>query len=831
MRKKRVLSLMTAAVMAVPCVCIPSVSAIGSDSYYVGEEGDDYEEPVYYIPDFPQEILDEFGIDWTGLASNRFVEDFDMYMYGHHAKLEHDGGYAMYQHQSFVNTIGGVYYWHDCDSFRMSDTMDFSLPEYVDELDLKIELDTANCVLKEGELKTGVLLELNSGSDELFIVENYTSVTDFSDYEKIGSYTSDDKTYELYKAVSDEDAPGRYYAVNTAGTIKPVSQGYPENMTAYYSLAVHLSNLKELTGTENVLDKYGALAEGKGGSGQFFFTGNTASKYFMLPEEKLLYDENGEPAAYDIRLEKNLDGYRYSLQTADSGMPADELKDGRYQYTQNENNSFIIPKGNGTLHAEVSEGMRSGVSTGKEYDGNTPLIDKDYSIDYEYAITDDTNCISVSAWTLEPHVKISFAEDSQSEYLDPRGYLGTVELDDEIYELYNENTVSYDNEPCFVSAPDQYLFIHKNKSGAENDTDVKKGSFPISALVRSAEGLGIKSGNLCRISLNTDVFNKGYEFDVLKNEITEEEFTGTEKYNVRKYVDVVRKTDLTRGEKSFYTGRKGYMHVYDDGSFSAGVDEGATYFISEVDREYGNKCILDTDNSVIADYKLEDNLEGGHQIGYEFECAYNQSGYERYLYHIIEKSEDYACLWDIISSANGLMRSPSSSIEYVKTYTAGGHEYDLYVDENDNFGRWGNYTYRPFIIIRKDQDDSETLEGSIDLYEHISQIDEELLGKLDVRRVAFEVETSNAKGNVEVLKNDITFGGKRAVGDFNSDRRIDSLDVVEAKQMLLKHNADEAVPEYMDTNHSGSFEIADVLLLQSFVLGKVKTFVPAQNAE
>ena len=63
-------------------------------------------------------------------------------------------------------------------------------------------------------------------------------------------------------------------------------------------------------------------------------------------------------------------------------------------------------------------------------------------------------------------------------------------------------------------------------------------------------------------------------------------------------------------------------------------------------------------------------------------------------------------------------------------------------------------------------------------------------------------------------------------GDFNNDRIINTLDIIPARQALISVTSDEnaEVKEYMDINKSGRFDVADIVMLQSFVIGKIKQF-------
>ena len=115
MNFKRMISAVSAAVMAVSCTYIPSLSSVVAEEDY--EE--DYEYDPIFVPDFPQEVLDEFMIDWTGLGCNRNVENIEYDSSKSHNKFWYDGGYAMYANQSYIESFCYIAHWHDCKDFIM----------------------------------------------------------------------------------------------------------------------------------------------------------------------------------------------------------------------------------------------------------------------------------------------------------------------------------------------------------------------------------------------------------------------------------------------------------------------------------------------------------------------------------------------------------------------------------------------------------------------------------------------------------------------------------------------------------------------------------------
>ncbi|WP_028516603.1 dockerin type I repeat-containing protein [Ruminococcus flavefaciens] len=844
MKLKRILSALTAAAIAVPCMCIPSVSAISSQNSSTAT----HEEPLTYIPDFPEEILKEFDINWTGLASNVFCDNTTFATDFSYNEFLYDGGYALYCTQSFGNYLGYVFRWHDCNSYKAYQSADFPLSDYTENMNLRLNLHLDTEIKESGDFYLGPLLELNDEQDELFIIEQFSAESVFPQNELIGSYTADGKEYDLYKQERSfkDISPMRYYAVNKGGLRNEVAPD--EHPHEEYSLSVseHLTNLKSIAGTDIRLNKYGILCEGNGGIGFGFYNASLSNDFYPLPEEKLSFNENGDPVTYQNELMKNLDGYRYSLQTSDSGYPYTQDEVGRYHITSHENNSFITPKRNGTLSATVSDGIFGTVSSGKEFDGKTPLLAKDYRLDYEYSVKksepteiaddeeevyDSSPAAAASVWTIEPYVKLNYQESTNIDK-ECIHYFGTVETDGEIYDIYQTDVYEMDMEPLgFDDKQDfnSYLFVHVNKE--ENiSKEVKKGSFPITKLVKAAKAYGIEVGNIARIDLNIHLRGE-YTMDILKNDITVNEFSPTEPDNNSSiYVDVSKSSNVVKIDPyTFKAITTGYMYGYENGCFSAysnGSHEAE--YTAGIQKSNDGRHRLDPDKVTKAYYKIEKEFNECYQVNYKITSEYN-SIYK--TINIIENSKNYAIEWNLGSYMVGMLRSPEEPApELIKTYTSGGHTYDLYKESVAYSGCFNTNYYDTYVSVRQDQEEGDVLEGCIDFQDHLNKIEEGIIDKLNVSSISLEVSAVNEIGSVKALKNDIFFDTLDVpwtiVGDFNDDLCVDSLDVVAAKKALLSEKSEENsyYPAYKDINRNGTFDIADIVMLQEYVLGKIKSF-------
>ena len=107
--------------------------------------------------------------------------------------------------------------------------------------------------------------------------------------------------------------------------------------------------------------------------------------------------------------------------------------------------------------------------------------------------------------------------------------------------------------------------------------------------------------------------------------------------------------------------------------------------------------------------------------------------------------------------------------------------------------------------------------------EHIKQIDEIAGKSFNISTAGLFITETN--GSVEVLKNEISNPLRDEpeiiAGDINLDCCIDSFDVICAKKALIKGDEPN---KNLDVNKNGTFEVADVVMLQSYVLGKISDF-------
>ena len=741
MKLKKMLSTLSAAAMALSCACIPPASTL-VPSAFAEEEN---EEMPIFIPDFPQDVLDEFGINWTGLGANQFIENTELDYGSCHHSFSYDGGYAMYSDQNYKYHLSYSGQWHDCDSFNMCQSKEFAYPDLTDDSDvyevkpeLTFDIFAFYEVRTEGELRFGAQLELNGGSDKLFVIERYTPSTDFSDYEKIGSYTSKGNEYDLCKSKTESS----YYAINKNGKITAASSNENEDFNISTSISDHLANLHELAGISTKLTRYGVVTEGNGGSGTMYNDSKLISTYFTLPEKESPEDVYGEDAVYDYNLVKKMDGYRFSFQSSDSGLPVDQLDDGRYVYSQNKNDSYIIPFADGSLIANNSEGITSAASAGKEFDGKTSVLDHNYQYNYSYYIDNNRAKVSAVIWMLDPYVKVEFTEWSPNLGLSGSAYKGSVNMGEERYDIYADYTYDNDIAPLINKDFQSYMFVHYPGTNDQSDTITR--SLPITAVLSRAQTFGVEVGNLARISLNVNSVMDKYYFNILRNEIIEDSPVLPGDI----YVDA-NGNSVELGGHTFSGSTDGYMYGFENGGFAASCEGGNNgYFDSMLKLDEGIVYDPESDKHTVMNYNIEHTLDDKYQAALRVSGSYDNVG--RVLY-VIENDHNFSIDDNIFapSSFDYYADPRDPKFEYVKSYVSDGHDYDLYKVAYRINSFSGSQKYEAFAAVRKDQAEDGKLSGNVDITDHIINIADDGLSKTPLTEFSLAMDTRQSTGTIK----------------------------------------------------------------------------------
>ena len=245
---------------------------------------------------------------------------------------------------------------------------------------------------------------------------------------------------------------------------------------------------------------------------------------------------------------------------------------------------------------------------------------------------------------------------------------------------------------------------------------------------------------------------------------------------------------------------------------------------------------LDSDKHTVIDYKIEHSLDDKYQTA--IRLSGTKDNISRFFF-IIENNTNFS-VDDNIFAPNSfdyytLPKEPK--FEYVKTYTSGGHTYDLY-KVNYTISSFGGATkYEAFAAVRKDQQAGGRLRGAVDVTDHLIKIGDEELSTTPLTEFTLAIDTKLSTGSIEAahaISFDTEVASEEIIGDFNGDNTIDSLDLIVARKALIAQYSDDAKPapnkpasKKMDVNKNGSFEIADIVMLQSFVMGKINTFPEA----
>ncbi|MBR6967786.1 MAG: dockerin type I repeat-containing protein [Ruminococcus sp.] len=469
-------------------------------------------------------------------------------------------------------------------------------------------------------------------------------------------------------------------------------------------------------------------------------------------------------------------------------------------------------------------------------------------LDYEYTYTGDKTDCYAKVSLKEPDAELIFYENpndlsKSNRSYDLQYYVGTIELGGKIYNVYRKSYLSYYEK--YDELPNDYSFVCVTDPNNEDDPSaVRKVSIPLYALIDAAKAFGFRKGTLAGFSVESSSGTEE-EMNILKKEITLDKESILDKEDAYKvYSDYTvnkREAAFLDGydhEGEIYT-RNGYIETVAkrNGCFSIKIPEGESagrypcaLTGAGINRERYSFYDLNCHNDVTADYSIDNSLEGKYGIEYLFELYNPGRPYimTRYNLKVVEKMsglepEDY---WNAKDGLTQMSHDASIFLRqhsFVKTYTAGGHEYDLY---EVRYSGKATLLYE-YVAIRKDQpEDGTAFEGSVSMQEHLNRIDDYFCSENQVMCAKLNLRMVETAGSCDVLKNDIRFvdyGEPEFIkGDFNGDRIVSAMDVIAAKKLLVSQNAE--ADEYTDLNGSGALDVGDIVLLQRFVLGSSKNF-------
>lgn len=548
----------------------------------------------------------------------------------------------------------------------------------------------------------------------------------------------------------------------------------------------------------------------------------TAGKY-----EKLEFENY-----YDTCVTKEIDGYFYKLLLiSDSSHVSNRMPS-------------LTPKGDGAFSAEIAYDETVFASAGKIFK-DIPLDENKYCISYEYANDENNDTLSAYAKAIlsNPNIEIEFFELPESEASKRiPDYAGTIEMDGETYHVGKR-----------ASDGSSFKFYHVC-SNEKTEQNTHRVTVPVYALLTAAKEFGLKDGKLHELSVEACGYDRNCSFELLKNEITEAETSILDKEEPYKiganfssqscYNVIIDNFDFYCDE--YFTSFGSTMTAFSKGRFS-GEYMAPTYQLDKVYPEFSstynfeNLTIpsLGQKQDVRVDYSINDKLKGKYSVFFEAMLENESSIPLVYQYFdVAEKLSDMEVeeFFKTFESQFGNNHLDLKSCTFLKTYSSGGHEYDLYSGYYNYYGCVGNHDEIRYLAVRKDSADDEKLDNTIDLYEHMKQLEEFSNTDTKAYNMSLIFRIIETEGTFDVTKQDILILDKELSapevirGDFNGDDRIDSMDVSRARTELLKSMSDDSanIPTYADINLNGKFDVADIVMLQSFVLGKIRSFPEAE---
>lgn len=146
--------------------------------------------------------------------------------------------------------------------------------------------------------------------------------------------------------------------------------------------------------------------------------------------------------------------------------------------------------------------------------------------------------------------------------------------------------------------------------------------------------------------------------------------------------------------------------------------------------------------------------------------------------------------------------SASDTFHFTMQYNddSGEAHYDKIDSKSVNKGEWTQLANKSFMIPANASDISVYIET-------------------DVSTGDFYID------ELKIAENGTEIAGARfLLGDVNSDGVIDSLDMISARRLLLTEDKDPMLVKAADVDKSTAYELNDLVLLQSYILGSISQF-------
>ncbi|SEH69209.1 hypothetical protein SAMN02910265_02160 [Ruminococcus flavefaciens] len=465
------------------------------------------------------------------------------------------------------------------------------------------------------------------------------------------------------------------------------------------------------------------------------------------------------------------------------------------------------------------------------------IVDKVNNDVFNYfSIIEETGGYSSAVIAMEePASTLEFRniEESQLKAQPPMYYAGTIEIGGETYHVCRRKGLTYTEKIENLETDyNDYIFYHVCPDGSSSE---EFPSFPLYELIEGAKHFGLKTGKMSSVKLDENTYKCNCDTTALKKEGVET--TG----KLYSDLSMMRANYMIIDNYVFYSPeyyllRGSNMYAYTGGCFTVNAKEYQFLYTeksvdSTVDINLNRTSVyeLNSENDICIDCQMDDSLEGKYAMVYTFYTPYDTNSL--ITFRIVEKvaGMDMEEFFSSYSKKQGIGNDYSyRSSELMTTYTENGNEYDLYKVIYHFIGEFRSYDEVCYFAVRKDTDDAASYKDTMSVYDHMSHIPELESGS-EIFDIELAFHNCGATGDISVIKNDIRFEKREATeiiaGDFNNDKIIDAFDIVSARNAIISKLDDENAKTdgRMDLNKNGSFDIADLVLLQSFVLGKIKT--------
>ena len=351
-------------------------------------------------------------------------------------------------------------------------------------------------------------------------------------------------------------------------------------------------------------------------------------------------------------------------------------------------------------------------------------------------------------------------------------YTGTIEVAGETYLVARKRgNIMYNTTFTEIGTEyNDYVFYHVCN---EESLPAEGFVFPFYELIQSAKHFGLVTGTLRSITLDNNNYNCNCELSALQNKDKEISCNVYSEISKR-YMGYIILDGYDYYSPEYYVARGSEMIARPNGCFTINAKEyelmyNENYVDSYMEKNLSRTVIyeLNAENNISIDYQASDKLEGKYGIIYKLYLP-DPDANTRVSFSIAEKVSEMS-VEDLFKSYEKSFGIGNHlyfrSAELIKTYTVGGIEYDLYKGLYSYRGDIKSYTEESYIAVRKDTGDSDAYGNSINVYEHMSNIDE-LPNDTEIYSVELSFHNCGAEGTLDFTRNDINLvSGEATITD------------------------------------------------------------------